>query len=1659
MKFKYDSRQASLFDDEEVIEAPLEIPVEVSAKTEIQEAVTQVVMPAIKPRDLFVLKDEMLEALNTESSKVKANILAVETLKRITAPGTPLPSPEDKAALAAFSGWGGLSEVFAAQSRYEWAQNKLKELLTPGEYASAEESVLTAYYTEPTVIRSIWKMVRSLGFEGGRILEPSCGVGHFIGAMPEDLRQISRAVMVDIDPLTSEIAAQLYADRQTMVHPVGIEKMGYTDAFDLVIGNVPFGNYRVSDKRLDRLKLNIHNYFVAKSIDMVRPGGLVAVITSTATLENGTEAFLKYVHARAELKMAVRLPTGAFGRLGGTDVVADILILQRRHRVLDEEVMDPESGIWRKSGPKREACENGFPYWIPGGAVNAHFVEHPERVLGKFDRKSNRWGTQLSVTPHGDWVKRLDALATTGMPAPCFDAELNVEASQNGDPRRDPSGTKSFVAQGFFFDEDGELLQMDECAKVQSLQNLPAASVKRMEGMTRIRDCALKLLEADASKAAQAQALRAQLNSLYDGFVQQYGHLMSAVNRRLYRADSHAPLLWSLEIYDDEQETAVKSDIFKASTVSHAVLADRAQSLDDAIVLSYNRFGRLNLGWMAGAMETAYEEVVDELVANDRIYLEPNSGQWVDSLEYLSGPVRQKYQEAVAAAKGDSVYARNVQALAGVVPPTVALNEVAIRLGVPWIDARYVEQWLVEQFRIGAKDDLQGDSFAYCSVSVTHLAESASWIVNFNNPKHQLFKTEWGTNRKDFWEILSALLNQQTPEVYDTIELEGGKEKRVINRDETLAAQEKAKKIQDAFERWIFASEQRVGELEQHYNMVFNGRINRTYDGSHLVVPGLNPQVSLRAAQKDSIWRGIVNGNTLYALAVGGGKTLIQICVAQESKRLGIAAKPVLVIPNHMLHAFAGEYLRAFPRAKVLAASKEDLQGDRRRSMLMRMATNDWDCIIVTHSTFGRIGLADEIVKDFIDEVKLQARMSVMGVSDKNVVREASRAAKQVETKLTSLLNGDQDKGLPGFESLGVDLILVDEADLFKNLFFFTKKKRIPGIASNCSSRALDLFIKSRVIFKKRGNDGHGLHFSTATPISNTIGEMFIMQTYLQEERLRELDINSFDAWAANFAREVTCVEVKPEGSGYRMHTRFASFVNVPELMLIFREVAEIRTKKQLGLPEPKLVGGAHRVVAVPASERQKAYVQELVKRAEKIRNGGVTPDEDNMLCVTSDGRKAALDMRIVDPTLADEPESKVNACIRETFRLWDEGRAQRLTQLIFSDLSVPGGFFSVYRHIKDTLMRMGVPGDEIAFAQDYKTDKQKAQLHREVRCGKKRVLLGSTELMGFGTNVQDRLLAKHDLDAPWRPRDVEQRDGRIIRQGNLNEEVHIIRYVTEGTFDAYSWQTLERKAGFIAQVMENNGTARTVEDVTMQALSFAEVKALASGNPMVIEKAGVDAEVARLEALKSVHEKDQRKRASLMRNAKGDLEYTSRQLQAVKAWNEKLRIDLTSFNVWGARFNSASSAAEGIMKRMAAVREAGKGLKRSEISDNEWTLFQTGNLTVKLVTNWSGSNLRACVEGEDLSVTLKKVPYGAERIADYLIEGGIVQEVHDHLKYLQDSIRETESEISTLQNALQSRFEHEEKYTKALQRQAEIDEALEIDVDDKSAMALEEEA
>ena len=1621
------------------------IEMEPPASVAVLLPVPKAVEKLINPRQLFGLKSSHYDSLGNSASKVKANLTAVAI-----ALAKGVKTAEDKDAIAAYTGWGGISSMFVDGGEFESERIAFSELVGDSAYKQARDSVLTAYYTEPDYIHAMWMLAETMGFKGGSVLEPSAGTGNFIGAMPEHLREASTVTMVEPDFVSASICKALYADSKTIVHTAGLEVAPLrSESFDVVIGNVPFGNFRVHDSKFDGLKLPIHDYAIAKSLDLVRSGGLVLLITSTGTMDKINSNFRNYVAERAELVKAVRLPSGAFARLGGTDVATDILVLRKK----GESLATIEPSSFKNSQARTVRHEDTSKWQVVNAQINEYFVGKPDHVLGQAFADTNQFGGCVRYAPKLAWKEQLKSL--------CSHASLGglytgVERSLDTRVMAiDTSGLKSALSSGYFFDEQGELHYMLN-QNVESQSHLPLTKRKRLEGMTRIRDCVVELLEKDAV-GADCVFARATLNRLYNDFVGQFDYLMKPVNRRLFSLDSHAPLLWSLERYDDEEEKAVKTDIFTKSTVSSAVLSETAESLGDAIALSYNRFGRMNLSFMAKAMSIAELDVVDKLTEAGRVYFDPDLQEHVDSEIYLSGNVYNKLQIARAAADGDERYLLNVAALEAVVPSLVPLTKISIQLGVPWIGQADVQAFVDEVVLKLADEESQNDA---TSIKITQLTGMATWTVMMerNLKKRTTFTVDWGTLSKGFADILDDLLNQRSPTVYMEIDMGEGRTKRVVDKNETLAARDKAEKIQSAFLAWVFADQTRVARLETVYNSTFNGTVNRDYDGSHLVVPGLSSTVKLRSDQKDGIWAGLVGGNKLFAYAVGGGKTLITICLAQMMKRLGLANKPTIVVPNHMLEEFAGQYARAFPRARILAASKEDLDGDKRRVLMMRIAMEDWDCIIITHGSFGKIALNKAVVQDYADEVGDKLEAMVRGSDDSNVVREAARQKKVVVAKILALGDkGKKDEGVMTFDQLGIDQLLVDEADLFKNLWFQTKKSRVPGLSGACSGRAMDLFLKSRIIFSRR-QDNFGLVFATATPIANTIGEMFIMQTYLQPQRLRELGIDGFDAWAANFAREVTSIEVTPEGSGYRLHTRFSQFVNVPELMLIFKGVALIRSKKMLALPEPEVFGGKHTIVAVSASEAQKAYVQKLVKRAGEIRNGTVKPSEDNMLCVTGDGRRAALDMRCVNGLEMDHPGSKLNACIQNVYRHWVDGAATKLTQLVFCDLSTPKPYaFSVYTDMRAKLMEMGVPIEEIAFAQDYDTTIKKGDLHRKVRAGRIRILVGSTELMGFGTNVQDLLVAEHHLDAPWRPRDVEQRDGRIVRFGNRNKTVYIYRYVTESTFDAYMWQTLERKAGFIEQVMEGKSECRNVEDVTSQALSFAEVKAIASGNPLVIEKAGIDAEVSKILSLKTSWRSDRESLLTKAANRMSAIEYAEKRIAALDTELSDIG-DVSQVNIAGARMDASEATAKHLMTYLTAKKAAMVTSDYRQQTVNN--VLSIGNMQVGIHSSGKKGNTSFdffIIGKSGVSFALR-MPYGAADVLQFLKSKSLESELLNMLAQNRARLISEKEELNNVQRGAEKPFEYAERLETALTKQEAIDKSLGLMDDDVSTLHMDEE-
>ena len=1642
-RMSYDS-QLSLDMFSEVVEVianpERQVAIELAKETFLVTPVAAAVAAVVEKHVPFVITDQ-LNTFGSKREKIQSNLKALRLVAKIRSGELRQEAlnEEQKSDLVRYTGWGGLSAIFNPDGEYQTEFSELQSLLGQEATEAAKASMLTAYYTPVSVIRAMWKIVSIMGFTGGKVAEVAAGIGHFLGLMPLEMREVSHVTLVEPDPTSATIAKALYVSnkcKQTRVLNTGIEDAHVApNSFDLAISNVPFGNFTVYDKRFKQLKAKIHDYFFAKGLDLVRPGGIVAFVTTSRTLDKAGDAVRGYLAERAELVTAIRLPSEAFEECAGTSVVTDILVFRKAAEVV-REAEGGEDDLVETSANQRKGREfskvaidqmwhlseqNYQVRYIP----NEVFIQHRHLHLGRASANGR--------DQHGNtkWTVGLPANVTLE------DALSEVVEKERDwltgwyEPRAGHADDENMPAPGeyrrssFFFDETtGGLHFIDASNQVEPQSHRPAGDLARLIGMTRLREVVQELIEVETMERDGGE-LRSRMNRIYDEFVKRHGNLLDAKNKRLFSADDSAPLLWSLEIYDEQRETYTKAPIFRTCTVSRATIASKAETLADALALSFNHHGRLHMAFLAECLDKPEAEVAEQLLDQELAFEDPVTGELVESAQYLSGNVRAKHLRARDRAVQEARFKRNEEALQPLVPTDISMEQISIQLGATWITAAEISQFAKDYFYEGAQANEE-----VCKV--TFVEAMGNWIVepNYRFVRSVRATTELGTSRRSFFDLLEIGLNQTSVTVQDE-EMVDGKLRMVVNTEQTTAARDKADKIQQAFVGWVKAEGERRVVLERRYNDMFNSNVNRVYDGSHLVIPGLNPSIGLRAAQKDGIWRGIVDGNTLYAHEVGAGKTLVQICLAQELKRLGIANKPTLVVPNHMLEAFAGEYLRAFPRARVLAASKESLEGDKRRLLMMRIATGNWDAVIVTHSSFTRWSISEDFTRDFVGDVMSEISQGLwaakMAGADSKTIREIERTKKSVKAKLKTLTDrSDKDTQVLPFDKIGVDYLIVDEADLFKNMWFFTKKTRVAGINNTASLRAFDMFLKSRVVFQRRGESSRGLVFATATPISNSVAEMYIMQKYLQEETLKEHGIAQFDSWAANYGRSVTSVEVAPDGSRYRMHTRFCKFDNLPELMSIFRQVADIKTEEMLNLPTPELAGGKHIVTAIPASEILLTYVASLVERVEEIRAGKVKPNEDNMLKVTSDGRKAALDLRCIDPDLPDLDESKVNACAANVYQHWLDGKDQRLTQLVFCDFSTPSNSsFSVYTDLKAKLIAKGIPAEEIAFAQDYTTDAQKAKLHRMVRVGKVRVLLGSTELMGFGTNVQDLLVAEHHLDAPWRPRDVKQRDGRIKRQGNRNQVIWIYRYVTERSFDAYQWQTLETKSKFIAQVMTGEGDLRSIEDVNGQSLSYAEVKAIASGNPMVIEKAGVDAEVARLYQLSRAHTDDQNRLRSRMRDANWHVDALTQKL--VKAEADVAQMESLGKRIEVGRLTGepSESIGQAIMQQKALAK----------LSNRMMPIFTSSGFVMMQSDN--GHRFT----GPSGNVYDIQNEYGKEAIAAWLPNlPALVQAEVDKWKASREAAKAT---IKALERQVGKPFEYLDQLKRAVERQAEIDESL----------------
>ena len=1366
----------------------------------------------------FHITDEHLGEGGAKA-RFRANMDAVTTLKRIEAEGRAA-TVDEQETLSRYTGWGAIPEAFD-DSKPEWRREfeELKAALTPEEYEAARGSTLNAHYTSPTVIRAIYDALGNMGFEGGRILEPSMGVGNFFGLLPESMVG-SELHGVELDSITGRVAKQLYPEAEITV--AGFETTNRPGYYDLAVGNVPFGNYQVFDPEYNRLGFSIHNYFATKMLDQVRPGGIVAFVTSRYTMDAKDESVRRYLAERGELLGAIRLPNNAFRANAGTEVVSDIIFLQRREMPLTEL---PD---WVHTGDTPE-----------GFKVNQYFLDHPEMVLGTTIAESTQYAAQdYTVAPidgadlaaqlheaiqyiHGEYVER----------------DIEENAVSDIMPASPDVRNYSFTLVGgdVYYREGGIMVRQD----------VSAGTAERIKSLMELRDCTRRLIELQTIDAGDGviAAEQRRLNELYDAFTAKHGLISSRENKRAFEDDSSYYLLCSLEILDEDGRLERKSDMFTKRTIQPHRPVEHTETEVESLAVSMNEKARVDLPYMAKLCGKSEDEVAAEL--QGVIFRVPSKDHYITADEYLSGNVREKLREAEAAAKNDTAFNINVEALRAAQPRDLTASEIDVRLGATWIEPRYIRQFIDETFK---------PSFWVAqNIKVHYSPVTGEWRVEGKSAVGvsdvNAYNT-YGTQRMNAYKILENTLNLRDVRVYDKVVDADGTERRVLNSKETTLAQQKQQVIKDAFKDWLWKDADRRQALVAKYNELFNSVKPREYDGSHLTFPGMNPEITLRKHQRDAIARILYGGNTLLAHEVGAGKTFTMAAAAMEAKRLGLCSKSMFVVPNHLTEQWASEFLRLYPSANILVTTKKDFEKANRQKFCARIATGGYDAVIIGHSQFEKIPVSQErqeqLLQDQIDEITEGIRELKSSNGERFSIKAMERTKKGLEAKLKKLLDSPKDDVVT-FEELGIDRLFVDEAHSFKNLYYQTKMQNVAGLSNAEAQKSSDMYMKCRYLDEKTGSKG--VVFATGTPVSNTMVELYTMQRYLQHDTLENLGMSHFDAWAANFGETVTAMELAPEGSGYRARTRFSKFFNLPELMSIFKEVADIKTSDELNLPKPEVV--YHNEVSQP-TEIQKALVKELSERATKVHARQVDPSVDNMLAITNDGRKLGLDQRVINPLLPDEPGTKVNRCVDNVFKIWEDTKSDRLTQILFCDLSTPGEGFSVYDDIRSKLIARGVPENEIAFIHDANTDEKKKALFAKVRSGQVRVLMGSTAKMGAGTNVQDRLIALHDLDAPWRPGDLEQRKGRIERQGNMNETVHVYRYVTENTFDSYLWQTLENKQKFISQIMTSKSPVRSCEDVDETTLSFAEIKALCAGDPRIKEKMNLDVEVSKLRLLKS---------------------------------------------------------------------------------------------------------------------------------------------------------------------------------------------------------------
>lgn len=1422
-----DYLQLNLFPTEEDQKAAIEnSPTPSQIYTDSKESVSSET-PKDEPISVSNYKiDDYNLGVGSFKEKYERNIKAIELLKIIESQERTATAEEQKI-LANYIGWGGLAEVFES-SKKELEYKTLKKLLSDEEFDAARESTLNAHYTSPLIINSMYQVLRNMGFSKGKLLEPALGAGNFFGMLPDDMSE-SKLYGVELDPLTGRIAQQLYPNANIQIK--GFENTNFPDnSFDGVIGNVPFGQYGVYDSKYSKFNFLIHDYFLAKSIDQVRPGGIIAVITTKGTMDKKNNSTRKYLAQRAELLGAMRLPNTAFKANAGTSVTTDILFLQKRDRIIEVE-----------------------PDWVylantqEGITMNQYFVDHPEMVLGKMEMVSGPYGMEptckedISI-PFKQQLQEA-ALRITGQigQIDLSNDETDISTDKNTSLPADPdirNYSYALIDGKVYYKENSEMVPV----------KLTDSNIERLTGLIQIRDCTKKLIDHQLSNYSDndIQTLQIELNKIYDEFTTKYGLINSRTNQSIFRQDSSYYLLCSLEVLNEDGTLKQKSDMFSKRTIREHEAVSSVDTANEALSISLSEKAKVDLNYMASLTNKSETDIIESL--QGVIFLDPELQNWQTADAYLSGNVRDKLKEAKTYSEKDSSYKANVEALEKVQPKDLTAGEIEVRLGATWIDSKYINDFMREVFET-PEYKLKNDT-----IRVEYSSISGNWHIKGKNADSANILTNmtYGTKRANAYRLLEDGLNLRDTRIYDIIIVEE-KEKRVINKEETTLATQKQSEIKQAFKNWIFKDVNRRESLCKKYNRVFNSIKPREYDGSHLNFPGMNPEITLRPHQKNAIARIIYAGNTLLAHEVGAGKTFEMIAAAMESRRLGLCTKNLFIVPNHLTEQWASEFLKLYPSANILVSTKKDFQTANRKKFCARIATGDYDAIIIGHSQFGRIPISTERQKNMLNQEIEEIADGIEELKSNNgerfSIKQLEITKKNLQLKLTKLSARERKDDVVTFEELGVDRIFVDESQEFKNLYIYTKIRNVAGLSTTDSQKSTDMYLKCKYINEL--TNYKGVIHATGTPVTNSLTELYTLMRYLQLNTLEKLGLSHFDSWASTFCETKASIELAPEGTGYRMRTRFAKFFNVPELMNIFSEVADIKTADTLNLPRPEAI--FHNIVAKP-TEHQKEMVKELSKRASAIHNGNVDPSIDNMLKITSDGRKLGLDQRIINSLLPDDPKSKGNQCAHNILQIWQDGKDDKLTQLVFCDVSTPkkNGSFNIYDDIRNKLTEAGIPKEEIVFIHEANSEAQKKALFKKVQSGTVRVLIGSTPKMGAGTNVQNRLVALHDLDCPWRPGDLEQRRGRAVRQGNQNKKVHIYRYVTEGTFDSYLYQTVENKQKFISQIMTSKSPVRSCEDLDEATLSYAEIKALCAGNPLIKEKMDLDIEVSKLKLEKS---------------------------------------------------------------------------------------------------------------------------------------------------------------------------------------------------------------